>query len=51
LTTYPHSLLTITVATGVAWLMMHAGMAKNLLELKRKRQTCTSCGRVSCSCV
>lgn len=50
MTTYPHSLLMITVASGVAWLMMRAGLAKNMLEAKRKRTTCASCRRIPCSC-
>jgi hypothetical protein len=51
LTTYPHSLLTITLATGVAWLMMRLGLMKNALELKRKPRTCSACGRINCSCI
>jgi hypothetical protein len=48
----PHVELLMALASGAAWLMMRAGLAKNALELKRKRVTCPSCGRHDgCSCV
>jgi len=40
----------ITVASGVAWLMMMLGLVKNTLEPKRKPRACAACGRVTCSC-
>jgi hypothetical protein len=33
-----------------AWLMTRAGLAKNALELKRRRVVCPSCGRQPCDC-
>ena len=51
LTQYPHALIELTVASAVAWLMMRAGLAKNVLEVKRKRQRCAACGRIDgCNC-
>jgi len=48
----PHLELLMALASGAAWLMMKAGLAKNALELKRRRTTCPSCGRHDgCSCV
>jgi hypothetical protein len=48
----PHVELLLGLASGAAWLMMRAGLAKNALELKRKRVRCPSCGRNDgCSCL
>jgi hypothetical protein len=30
--------------------MMRAGLAKNMLEGKRERRSCPSCGRFDCRC-
>lgn len=30
---------------GVGWLMMTAGVEKNVLERRRQRRVCPSCGR------
>jgi len=46
----PDAALVMTLASAAAWLMMQAGLAKNGLELRRKRQACPSCGRQTCSC-
>jgi formate dehydrogenase maturation protein FdhE len=46
----PHVEIFMALATGAAWLMMKAGLAKNALELKRRRVTCPSCGKSPCSC-
>jgi hypothetical protein len=47
----PHVIVELSLASGAAWLMMRAGLAKNVLELRRKRRICPSCGRQgSCSC-
>ena len=47
----PHVELLMILASGAAWLMMKAGLAKNALEIKRKRAVCPSCGRHDgCSC-
>lgn len=48
----PHIELFMALASVAAWLMTRAGLAKNALELKRKRVTCPSCGRHDgCSCL
>jgi hypothetical protein len=47
----PHVELLMALASAAAWLMMKAGLAKNLLEPKRRRKICPSCGRVDgCRC-
>jgi len=47
----PHVELFMALASAAAWLMMKAGLAKNVLEFKRRRFTCPSCGRSDgCSC-
>jgi hypothetical protein len=47
----PHVELFMALASAAAWLMMKAGLAKNVLELRRRRRICPSCGRVDgCSC-
>ena len=47
----PHVELMMALASGAAWLMMRAGLAKNMLELKRKRTLCPSCGKHDrCTC-
>jgi recombinational DNA repair protein RecR len=48
---------TIAIVTlAVGWLMMVAGLQKSALELRKRRRTCPSCGkliesRVCSSCV
>jgi formate dehydrogenase maturation protein FdhE len=47
----PHVELFMALASAAAWLMMKAGLAKNLLEPRRRRTVCPSCGRLDdCSC-
>ena len=46
-----HPEVTIALALAAAWLMTHAGLAKNALELKRRRFVCPSCGKDrGCTC-
>ena len=33
------------LAMAIAWTMTFSGLAKNLLELKRRKRVCPSCGR------
>ena len=40
-----HPALTIALTLVAAWLMTRAGLAKNALELKRRRFVCPSCGK------
>jgi len=47
----PHIALSMALASGAAWLMMKAGLGKNMLEPRRRRATCPSCGRQQpCGC-
>jgi len=46
----PHVVLILALASVAAWLMMQAGLAKNALELRRKRYVCPSCGRHDDGC-
>jgi hypothetical protein len=47
----PHVALLMALASAAAWLMMQAGLAKNALELRRKKHACPSCGKHDgCSC-
>ena len=52
MTVDPH--ITIAILTiGVGYLMTQAGLQKSVLELRRRRKICTSCGRErvnDCSC-
>jgi hypothetical protein len=42
----------MALASAAAWLMTKAGLAKNMLEPKRRRKICPSCGRLDgCSCI
>jgi len=51
MTLEPNAALMMALASAAAWLMTQAGLAKNVLELRRKRRTCPSCGRHDrCSC-
>jgi len=46
-----HPVLTTALTLAAAWLMTHAGLAKNTLELKRRRFVCPSCGKGrGCTC-
>ncbi|HZQ15545.1 MAG TPA: hypothetical protein VFA82_02110 [Gaiellaceae bacterium] len=46
----PHVELLLALASA-AFLMTKAGLAKNALELKRRRSVCPSCGkRDGCTC-
>jgi hypothetical protein len=41
----------MALASGAAYLMTKAGLAKNVLELRRRRIVCPSCGRHDgCNC-
>jgi formate dehydrogenase maturation protein FdhE len=47
----PHVELFMALASAAAWLMMKAGLAKNMLEPRRRRVACPSCGRHDgCTC-
>jgi hypothetical protein len=47
----PHIAMIMVLASTAAWLMTQAGLAKNALELRRKRRACPSCGsHDGCGC-
>jgi formate dehydrogenase maturation protein FdhE len=46
----PQVELFMALAMAAAWLMTKAGLAKNMLEPKRRRVVCPSCGRENCTC-
>jgi len=41
----PQVVLVVVTTLGAGWLMMAAGVEKNLLERRRQRRLCPSCGR------
>jgi hypothetical protein len=50
----PNIVFLVATTCGVGYLMMLAGLQKSLLELKRRRRICPSCGRQiqarTCAC-
>jgi NADH pyrophosphatase NudC (nudix superfamily) len=40
----PQTLNTIAFSTGIALMMVLSGLGKNMLEVKKKRRICPSCG-------
>ena len=40
----------MALTTGVGWLMVESGVFKNLLERRRERRVCPSCGRDANTC-
>jgi len=41
----PQILALMALTTGAGWLMTEAGVFKKLLERRRERRVCPSCGR------
>ena len=41
----PQLALIVGMTMAVAWTMCFAGLKKHMLELKRRRRICPSCGR------
>jgi NADH pyrophosphatase NudC (nudix superfamily) len=48
----PQLIILVSVTTGAGWLMAQAGVGKNMLEWRRNRRICPSCGRnvQTCGC-
>ena len=46
----PHTALSLVLAMGIGCMMAYAGVAKNALEWKRRRNICPSCGRQAETC-
>jgi hypothetical protein len=40
----PQALIAVVTTLGAGWLMMAAGVEKNMLERRRHRRICPSCG-------
>jgi hypothetical protein len=41
----PQQLTSVVAAAAVGWTMVFAGQKKRMLETKRRRRRCPSCGR------
>ena len=41
----PQVLIAVVTTLGAGWLMMAAGVEKNMLERRRAPRVCPSCGR------
>jgi hypothetical protein len=46
----PQTVVLMIVTTGAGWLMIESGVLKNLLERRRGRRVCPSCGRSADNC-
>jgi hypothetical protein len=40
----------MALTTAVGWLMIESGVVKNMLDRRRDRRVCPSCGRDAASC-
>ncbi len=47
----PQLIVLMALTTGAGWLMIESGVLKNLLERRRGRRICPSCGRDADTCV
>ena len=47
----PQILALMALTTGAGWLMCQSGILKNMLERRRARRVCPSCGRYRRTCV
>jgi hypothetical protein len=47
-----HTVLFLALGPAIGWVMLQAGVFKQMLERKRDDRTCPSCGRQAhvCSC-
>jgi hypothetical protein len=46
----PQLVLLMALTTVVGWLMIESGVVKNLLDRRRDRRVCPSCGRDTSTC-
>jgi hypothetical protein len=46
----PQSLLLMLLTTAAGWLMIESGFGKHLLDRRRDRRICPSCGREATTC-
>jgi hypothetical protein len=40
----------MALTTAIGWLMIESGVVKNMLDRRRDRRVCPSCGRDATSC-
>ena len=46
----PQLIVLMALTTGAGWLMIESGVLKQLLERRRNRRLCPSCGRDVSAC-
>ena len=46
----PQILTLMALTSGAGWLMIESGVLKHLLERRRDRRVCPSCGRNATTC-
>jgi hypothetical protein len=48
----PQLVALMALTSGIGWLMIESGFVKHMLERRRERRVCPSCGRnaQTCSC-
>ena len=46
----PQIILLMLLTTVAGWLMIESGLAKNMLDRRRDRRVCPSCGRNASVC-
>jgi hypothetical protein len=47
----PQILTVMALTSGAGWLMFQAGVFKNMLERRRERRVCPSCGHSADACI
>jgi hypothetical protein len=46
----PQVVVLMALTSGAGWLMIESGVIKHLLERRRQRRVCPSCGRDATRC-
>ena len=46
----PQIVMLMALTSGAGWLMLQSGVFKNMLDRRRERRMCPSCGRYSHTC-
>ena len=46
----PHVFTLMAVTAGAGWLMIESGVIKHMLDRRRDRRVCPSCGRQTQTC-
>ena len=46
----PQIVMLMALTSGAGWLMLQSGVFKNMLERRRDRRMCPSCGRYNHTC-